>query len=53
MLDLILLIMSLICFLLGAANVPPSPRVNLIALGLAFWVLTLLISSSGSHAFAR
>lgn len=36
-----LLIVSLICFLLGATNVPF--RVNLVSLGLAFWVLSQLL----------
>lgn len=40
--SLILLIMAFICFILGAVNWPPSP-VNLTALGLAFWVLSILI----------
>jgi len=40
-LDLILLILALVCFALAAANVP-SPRVNLIAAGLALWMVTLL-----------
>lgn len=41
MLTLILLILALVCFILAAAGV--SSRINLIALGLAFWVLTLII----------
>lgn len=43
MLTMILLILALICFIAGAAGVA-HPRVNLIALGLAFWVLTILIA---------
>lgn len=42
MLMLILLILALMCFVLAAVNVP-SPRVSLVALGLAFWVLSLLL----------
>lgn len=38
----VLLILAFVCFIVATANVP-WPRVNLIALGLAFWVLTLLI----------
>jgi hypothetical protein len=40
----ILLIVSLVCFLIAAIN-PPWPRVNLLALGLFFWVLSLLVGS--------
>lgn len=42
MLMWILLILALVFFVLAAANVP-SPRVNLLALGLALWVLSLLV----------
>jgi hypothetical protein len=42
MLMLVLLILSLVCFVLAGLNVP-SPRANLIALGLAFWVLSLVL----------
>ena len=38
----ILLVAALICFILAAFNVS-VPRLNLVALGLAFWVLTLII----------
>jgi hypothetical protein len=37
----VLLVFALICFLLAAAGV--ASRVNLIALGLAAWIATLLI----------
>ncbi len=42
MLITILLILSLICFIWGAAGSPGVP-VNMVALGLAFWVLTVVI----------
>lgn len=42
MLMLILLILALVCFVLSAVNVP-SPRVSLLALGLAFWVASQLV----------
>lgn len=42
-LRLLLLIVAFICFLLGAIGV--VSRVNLIAAGLALWVLTLIIPS--------
>jgi hypothetical protein len=37
----ICLVVALICFVLAAIGVPS--RVNLVALGLAFWVLTYLV----------
>lgn len=40
--DLVLLILALVCFLAAAANVA-SPRINLMAAGLACWVLSLLV----------
>lgn len=39
---LVLLLLAFICFVIAALGVP-SPRVNLLALGLALWVLDLLI----------
>lgn len=42
MLTLILLILALVCFVLAALQVP-SPRVGLLPLGLAFWVLSLIL----------
>lgn len=41
MLIFILLLVALVCFVLAAFNV--SAPVNLVGLGLAFWVLTVLI----------
>ncbi|GAA3429989.1 hypothetical protein ACWDTT_21030 [Streptosporangium sandarakinum] len=46
MLTLLLLILALACFVLAAFNIG-GPRVNLIALGLALWVLTELIPKFG------
>ncbi|GGO74967.1 hypothetical protein [Nonomuraea cavernae] len=46
MITLILLIFALACFVLAAFNVGGG-RVNLIALGLALWVLTELIPHFG------
>jgi hypothetical protein len=40
MLHTLLLMFAFVCFLVGAFTSPP--RVNLIALGLAAWVATLL-----------
>ena len=42
MLTLILLIIAAVCFGLSAANVTVG-RVNLVALGLLAWVLTVLV----------
>lgn len=39
---LLLLVLALVCFLASAAQVA-SPRVNLLAVGLACWVLSLLL----------
>lgn len=36
-----LLIVSLVCFIIGAAQIPW--RVNMISLGMAFYVLSLLL----------
>lgn len=41
MLHMILLVLAFVCFLLAAFPVPS--RINLTALGLAAWVLTLLV----------
>lgn len=41
-LDLVLLILSLVCFLAAAANVS-SPRVNLVAAGLALWMASVVL----------
>lgn len=40
----ILLLLALICFLLAAIGVPVT-RVNLIALGLFLWLLSILLGS--------
>lgn len=41
--NLILLLAASVCFLLAAANAPS--RVNLVALGLLFWVLVPTIAT--------
>lgn len=41
---IVLLIAALLCFLLAACGLPQSGRVNLVALGLFFWVLSILVS---------
>ena len=41
-LDVVLLILALVCFLAAAAQVS-SPRVNLVAAGLALWVASIVL----------
>lgn len=43
MISLVLLILAFICFMLVTIGVEPHPRVNLTGLGLALWVLSILI----------
>lgn len=43
LLILLFLVLALVCFLAATFNV--VARINLIALGLAFWVLTVLIEA--------
>lgn len=43
MLPLILIIAACIVFFLAAINVPSGPRINLVALGLFFWTLSLFV----------
>jgi len=47
MLTMILLVFSFVCFVLAALWNPAPPRVNLVAAGLAFWVLSVLLA--GAH----
>lgn len=42
--SVLLLILALICFILAAIPIPPL-RLNLIAIGLAFWVAAELIGA--------
>jgi hypothetical protein len=46
MINLICLAFAFVCFVLATFNV--GAKVNLIAAGLAFWVLSLLLSGGGS-----
>jgi len=43
MVTTVLLILALVCFIFSTFNVPGPRGLNLTALGLALWVLTLLI----------
>jgi hypothetical protein len=41
--SLVLMIVALVLFVLAALTVPVPPRVNLVAAGLAFWLLSVLL----------
>lgn len=43
MIGLVLLVVALICFILGAINTPRLAPLNWVSLGLFFWVLSILI----------
>jgi hypothetical protein len=43
MISTILLVLAFVLFLLAAAGVPAPPRFNLVAAGLACWVLASLV----------
>jgi len=45
MITLIFLIAALVIFLIAAINIP-VPKINLIALGLACWVVAQLVTSA-------
>ncbi len=47
---LLLLLAAAVCFGLAAANV--ATRVNLVALGLLFWVITVLVPAIGAATTA-
>ena len=47
MLTLILLVFAFVCEVLAALGVPNPPRFNLMAAGLAFYFLSLLLA--GAH----
>ena len=44
MLTLVLLVFAFVCFTLSAFWNPAPPRINLIAAGLAFWVLSVILA---------
>jgi hypothetical protein len=46
MLTMIFMIVALLCFFLATGQV--FPQVNLIALGLAFWILTEILKQHGA-----
>jgi hypothetical protein len=43
MLTLVLMVFAFVCFALAAFWNPAPPRVNLIAAGLAFWALSIIL----------
>lgn len=44
--DLILLLIGFVCFFLAAiGTAPEKPRINLVAVGLACWILVPLIAT--------
>ena len=49
MLTLILLVFAFVCFALAAFWNPNPPRINLIAAGLAFWVLSEILAGHPIH----
>jgi hypothetical protein len=44
MVAVILLVLALVCFIIGASGYAVG-RVNMVSLGLAFWVATALLSA--------
>lgn len=44
MITVILLVLALVCFIIGATGYAVG-RVNMVALGLAFWVATHLLAA--------
>lgn len=44
MLTLILLVFAFVCFTLAAIGIPSPSRFNLIAAGLASWVLSVILA---------
>lgn len=47
MISTILLVFAFVLFCVAAVGVPSPPRFNLVAAGLAFWVLSILITGFG------
>lgn len=47
MVTLILLVAAFVLFVLSAIGVPSPPRFNLMAGGLACWVLSVILGSHG------
>lgn len=44
MITVILLVLALVCFIIGATGYAVG-RVNMVSLGLAFWVVTVLLGA--------
>jgi hypothetical protein len=49
MLSTILLIFAFVLFVLSALGIPSPPRFNLMAAGLACWVLSVLVGGAVLH----
>lgn len=47
--SLILLVFAFVLFVLAAIGVPSSPRFNLVAAGLACWVLSVMLGGWHLH----
>ncbi len=47
--NILLIIAALVCFLIGAFGEPYLPRVRVGWLGLAFYMIYLLLSMLGGH----
>lgn len=46
--EAVVYLLALICFVLAALGKEP-PRVGLVALGLALWVLVVFLNAAGVH----
>lgn len=49
MLSTILLIFAFVLEVLAALGIPRPPRFNLMAAGLACWILSILVGAAGMH----
>jgi hypothetical protein len=49
MITLILLVFAFVCFTIAAFWNPQPPRYSLIAAGLAFWVLSVILGGRIGH----
>jgi hypothetical protein len=49
MLNIILMVFAFVCFCIAGAYPPDPPRTKLIAAGLAFWSLAIILGGVGLH----
>jgi hypothetical protein len=47
----VLMILAMVCFLVAALGGPWNNRFNLVALGLFFWALAIVLGSVGGISF--